>query len=266
MVDRGCRPLGRYVALAALLAATPALAASGGVIRAQHGYVRAEVSFRNDFSVLRLEITRKAKVWRSSPLGTTYFGPPKLRVRDLDGDGEPEVWLDTYTGGAHCCFQSRFFHYVPAQRAYASTRQDWSHAGYRVKDLGADGRPELVSADARFAYVFTYFAASLFPVQIWHFQRGRVLDVTRSFQAQVRNDADALWRYYGKYRRTGDDVRGVLAAWMADQYLLGRDQQGWQTLEAANGRGELVGDAGWPSGSAYLRALRAFLVKTGYTH
>jgi hypothetical protein len=25
-------------------------------------------------------------------------------VRDLDGDGEPEVLVDFYWGGVHCCF------------------------------------------------------------------------------------------------------------------------------------------------------------------
>lgn len=267
MADRRRRALGQLVALAVVLAATPALAAAGGVVRAERGYVRAEVTFRQDFSGLRLEITRKTAVWRSGPLGATYWGPPKLRVRDLDGDREPEVWVDTWTGGAHCCFQSRFFRWVPARRAYGKTGRNWGNVDYRLQDLRRDGRLELVSGDDRFAYVFTYFAASFFPVQIWHFVHGRFVDVTRTFPGRVRGDSDWLWRYYVKYRRAGDDVRGVLAAWQADQYLLGREEQGWKTLEGAYRRGELGPRpdlAGWPAGRAYLRELRAFLVKTGY--
>ena len=77
-------------------------------------------------------------------------------------------------------------------------------------------------------------------------------------------DAKGLWRTYLEQRRT-DDVRGVLAAWQADQYLLGREDKGWLELERALKRGDLKGPDGvWPTGRRYLRALRAFLVKTGY--
>lgn len=251
------------------LALVLSAAAASGVIRADRGVVRAKVSFVKsgyEYRRLRLRITRERRTWVSALLGVTYYRPPKLFVRDLDADGEPEVGFDTYTGGAHCCDESRFFRYVLADTRYRATYHSWGDATYRLRDLGADGRPELVSADARFAYAFTFFAASFFPVQIWHFDHGRLLDVTRSFQAQVRYDSDKLWRTYVKFRRTGYDVRGVLAAWMADQYLLGREQAGWLALEAAKQRGELDAeeDQIWPSGARYLRALRAYLVKLGY--
>jgi hypothetical protein len=196
-------------------------------------------------------------------LGRTYFTPPKLHVSDLDADGESEIWVDTYTGGAHCCFQSRFFHYVPARRTYAGTFRDWGNVGYRAKNLDGRDGVELVSSDDRFAYVFTDFADSFFPLQIWQLDRGRLLDVTSRFPGQVELDANVLWRTYLERRRKGD-VRGVLAAWIADQYLLGLDDSGWQALEEAKKRGELGGNSGWPSGPRYLRALRAYLVKLGY--
>ena len=40
----------------------------------------------------------------ASPGIDTIASPRPLTVRDLDGDGEPEVLVDLYTGGAHCCF------------------------------------------------------------------------------------------------------------------------------------------------------------------
>jgi hypothetical protein len=59
----------------------------------------------------------------------------------------------------------------------------------------------------------------------------------------------------------------VLAAWVADQYLLGRGQKAWATLVSLARKGEFGPRpdlAGWPQGGAYLRALRAFLKQTGY--
>jgi hypothetical protein len=267
MADRRRRGLTAFVlALAAL-----AVMAGGGAAQGERVTVRATATFEKrgyEFAKLRLRITRNGTAWRSRPLGSAFILKPQVHVRDLDADGEPEVWLDTYTGGAHCCLDSRFFRWLPARRGYASTRHAWRDVGYRRLRLDADSRPELVSADARFAYEFTAFAASAFPVQIWRFERGRLVDVTASYPSRIERDADELWRLYLRYRPGPDDPRGVLAAWVADQYLLGRGDEGWATLERLRARGAFGPRpdlAGWPQGKAYLRALRTFLVKLGYT-
>ena len=68
-------------------------------------------------------------------------------------------------------------------------------------------------------------------------------------------------------RRKHDDVRGLLGAYLAERMLLGEGRDGWLRLREALRRGDLsrtrtrgIG----PSGEAYLRALRKFLVQTGY--
>ena len=240
---------------------------AGGAAHADRVNVKAEISFARKsgvFTKIRLTITRNGTTWRSRPLGTSFFSRPRLYVRDLDADGELEVRIDSYTGGAHCCFQTRFFRWLPARKAYGMTFRNWLDAGYRAMNLDGLGSVELLSSDARFGYVFTAFAGSPFPIQIWEFDGGRLRDVTRLFPGQVELDAKRLWRTYLEHRRT-DDVRGVLAAWQADQYLLGREDAGWLELERALTRGDLEGPNGfWPTGRRYLRELRAFLVKTGY--
>lgn len=244
-----------------------AAAATSGVIRAESGQVSAAVRFRSDFTGLRLEVTRAGAAWRSGSLGRTFFGPPRLRARDLDADGEPEIVLDTYSGGAHCCTRTRVFRWLPARRAYATTTHGWGNLGYRAKNLDGRGRVELVSGDDRFAYAFTSFAGSYFPMRIWHFEGGRFRDVTRRFPGQVEIDARTLWRTYTTDPFARADPRGVLAAWLAEQYLLGRGEASWSALEAAYRRGELgpaAELAGWPQGRAYLRAVEAFLRKLGY--
>ena len=98
--------------------------------------------------------------------------------------------------------------------------------------------------------------ASPFPIQIWEFDAGRLRDVTQLFPGQVALDAKQLWGAYLEHRRK-DDVRGVLAAWQADQYLLGRDDAGWRELERALKRGDLQGPNGsWPTGGATSSAPR----------
>ena len=120
--------------------------------QAQQLHVRAKVTFvKRDFEFrqVRLSITRNGKTWRSGRLGTTYFRPPTVRVRDLDRDGELDVVVDTSTGGAHCCLQSRFFRHLPDRGVYAGTFHDWGNGGYRLKNLDGQAESALVSGDDR---------------------------------------------------------------------------------------------------------------------
>jgi hypothetical protein len=62
-------------------------------------------------------------------------------------------------------------------------------------------------------------------------------------------------------------VRGVLAAWAADEELLGRDRAVRSTLAAALARGELKAQnvTDLPRNpSAYVAALLRFLASAGY--
>ncbi|MDX6726709.1 MAG: hypothetical protein QOK49_1514, partial [Baekduia sp.] len=69
------------------------------------------------------------------------------------------------------------------------------------------------------------FAGSGFPAQVLRVDHGAVTDVTRRFPAVVKADART---HLGELRAAGrtDDVRGVLAAYVADQYLLGSGAKG----------------------------------------
>ncbi len=213
-------------ALAAVAWTAGGSAAAQVDVAANVTWVKHGIEYRR----VQVRITRDGRRWTSGRLGTAYFIRPVVHVRDLDADGEPEVWVDTYTGGAHCCLDSRFFRWLPSLGTYTSTEHGWRDIGYQRRRLDGDSRPELVSADARFGYMFTAFAGSAFPVQIWHFDRGRLIDVTRDYPAEIERDADQLWRSYRRFRSGRDDPRGVLAAWVADQYLLGRGNEGWATL------------------------------------
>jgi hypothetical protein len=182
-----------------------------------------------------------------------------LRAVDLDADGEPEVLVDVFTGGAHCCSATQVLWWTGA--AYQAVRHQWGDPGYRLADVDGDGRPELVSADDRFAYRFTAYAGSAMPVQIWHVDHGRFVDVTASYPALVRDDA-AHW--LRTWRRLGPSGLGVLAAWAADEYRLGHGSAVRRELRSALRHGRLRGISGWPRNRAYIRDLLGFLKRTGY--
>jgi hypothetical protein len=146
-----------------------------------------------------------------------------IKVADLDRDGEPEVLVDTFSGGAHCCLTARLLTWNGT--GYTPKDISYGDVGYALKDANGDGRPELVGYDPVFSGAFTAFAASAFPPQILQVEKGSTVDVTRRFPTVVRADARIRLRDL-RHPKRGDDIRGVLGAYVADQYLLGKGSVG----------------------------------------
>lgn len=246
---------------------------------ASHG-VSADLSYRETngrFGRLDIAVRRHGILTLAAPMsrfacrdcavsGFDTLVEHPLTVRDLDGDGDPEILVDLYTGGAHCCFWTAILHYDG--HTYRGNAVFWGDPGYELRDLDGDGRPELITSDDRFAYEFTSYAASVLPLLIDRYDHGKLTDVTNDYPAVVRREAASLWTEYLEARgRAGTDVRGILAAWLADEYRLGLAVQGWNRIDAAYRRGDVSAprvDPLWPAGRKYLGALRAFLTKTGY--
>lgn len=225
------------VIVSALALLACASVASAEEQTSSRGAVTATFSFESQdepygFTDLWLTITRAGQVlYQDAPRAGDCEEPfcfpgggserHSVRVRDLDGDGEPEVLLDLFTGGAHCCLWVRIFAFDGTR--YGSLQHNFADPGYRLGDIDDDGVPELVSSDARFAYRYASFAASWFPLRIWKYDRGGLIDVTARYPQCVRADAKRAWHGYRKALRghnTGEP-RGAISAWAADRYLLG---------------------------------------------
>jgi hypothetical protein len=270
--------------LAALAAAsaTLALASSGAATRhvvetATDGSVEAQLSYDFKapyrFTHERLTIKRSGAVLADVALkpiaGAIEIVPARffdhrqsVAVRNLDPGAEPEVVLDLYSGGAHCCWYTEVYRYAAAN-AYVLDRHIWGNVDYRLADLDNDGLPELASADDRFAYAFTDFADSSFPVQIWKYRTGVFRDVTRRFPALIRRDARREWRWAFATQGRANN-RGFLAAWTADQCLLGHRKSAFKQLGVLR-RQKRIGHVGWDrTARLYLAHLRRFLHRTGY--
>jgi hypothetical protein len=243
-------------------------------LSAQRGPVRASVSFveRNYlYQRVTLRIVRAGRTLVDEPIQRTGCSacldsrPVAVQVRDLDG-GEPEVLVDLFTGGAHCCSITLILRYDHGR--YRSTLGYWGNYGYRLVDLDHDGLPEFSAFDERFVYTFTAYVFSAAPIQIWKYRQGRFVDVTRDFPAAIRKDAASTWKLYLQGRRQKDvDVRSYVAAYVADQYLLGRPDEATRVLDLALRRGDLGRGKsllGLPAGRAFVAALMHDLRQWGY--
>jgi hypothetical protein len=262
-----------------------AAAAARAAIRATtvsvvSGDTAATLSYQHDpqnpgapYSKLRLSISASGRHTYTHPVdavlcGSTCWpalditGNPVLRVADIERDGSPDVILNLYSGGAHCCFITQVYRYDAPVATYSVSQRDFADAGASLRTLG--GAPVFVSADDRFAYTFAPFAFSGLPIQIWSFAQGRFSDVTRRYPAEIAADAARQYSGFATGRRQGLGL-GFLAAWAADEDLLGHAPRVARTLAAANRAGELRSADGFSkSDSAFIALLQRFLVKTGY--
>ncbi len=103
---------------------------------------------------------------------------------DLKGNGEKSALIQQYTGGAHCCF----IMYVGDFSNDRFTIVDsifWGDSYYYAEDLNSDGKTELVGGYVGFAYEFTSFAGSVFPMLIYGYKDGRVQMVNADFKKEV---------------------------------------------------------------------------------
>jgi hypothetical protein len=224
------------------------------------------------FSDIGVRIARGGTVVYSERVPGRHGSPVwsdsgSLSVRDLDGDGDPEAMLLLNWHGAHCCSWSRIFRYDRARHTYVARTHFWGNGGAEpvLRDLDGDHRPEFLSLDDRFSSVFTANAFSVRPIQIWTYRRGALRDVTRRYPKLIRRDADKLWRVYLEHRK--DNPRGILPAWAADEYMLGRVSVVDRVLEQAVARGEIKDDEFAPrSPQAYIKAVKKLLRDTGYSH
>lgn len=228
---------------------------------AEAGNVQVELTYQPRESLadnFRIQISRAGQTVLEAavPPDESLRRFSNLEVRDLNGDQEPEVVVDLFSGGAYCCTSSYIYGYNAAQGTYRPIKQFWGSPSYRLEDLDADNVPEFVSGDYRFDAQFTAHAASGLPVQIWQYRRSQMQNVTRNYPKLIYEDAVQQWQNYTFSKDLGaSSVRGFLAAYLADKHLLGQGQEGWQLVQQAYQ---------YSDRRQYFIDLRDFLQKNGY--
>lgn len=258
--------------LAALLAvatAVPALAAtatrtaSGAGVTATLTVTAAARSDLPRFTTATLTIARadgapattvtNAQLAWEYPDGNYLIDPKPVRVVDLEGDDDPEVLLDTFWGGAHCCYQTRIFRHDTTTGAYRMLTRTWGDPQPGLTGLGGP-TPEFLGADERFAYALgVSYAESSFPVRTWAYRNGALVVTTARHPALVRRDMAAQWGYYRRALAEGFRPTSYLAAYLADAITLHRGAAAWRRVRAAE-----------PDQPRMLTAIRRQLTKWGY--
>jgi hypothetical protein len=156
------------------LAVAVALAASVKTVRVNGGGTSATLTYEassagqgEPYSKLHLALARRGRSLFDEPVDAILCGKscwpavgiagnPVLRIAELEHDGSPDVILNLYSGGAHCCSITQVYRYDPGSQSYAIVQHDFADPGSLLRTLG--GASVFLSADDRFAYAFTSFA------------------------------------------------------------------------------------------------------------
>jgi hypothetical protein len=263
-----------WVLAASLAVAPEALAATQ---TAHSGNVTATFAFKGKFPNYTSEtisIAQAGQVLYNQPVvakfcgmqcapGSTFGKSSSVHVVDLEHDGRPDVVLDLYSGGAHCCSIEQIFSFDPGTMTYVETERNFGDPGEQIVDLGHNGRHEFLTADDSFAFAFTDFAASGLPIQILTFSGRHFQNVTRSYPKLIQKDA-AVWlnAFKSMSKQHYQDSVGVIAAWAADEDMLGHSKLVSRYLAQQQKAGHLNG--GVSHGKKFVAKLQKLLRKLGY--
>ncbi len=134
--------------------------------------------------------TYRIRVWRNTAADSLPFdaiaeiegdGSALARValvtnvdvsgRDVTGDGHPDLVIETYSGGAHCCWSTIIYDLGPTLTEVLRSRP--SNCGGVLRDLDGDGVLEFETCDDVFAYVYCPYAMSPSVRAVLRYQPGQ---------------------------------------------------------------------------------------------
>lgn len=217
---------------------------------------------------LQLDLYYQGQLQESVTDTAHMFG--SVDLEDLDSDGNPEVVLQTYTGGAHCCMAITTYTWQNDQ--FQSIVFDYLDAGGGIfEDLDDDGLTEFVTLDNAFFYTFSSYAGSYPPSVILTFQDGAYIDTTTQFRQRLGSTAWDMYQSVEERDDEGYEINGLLAGYVAQKIRLGQYQEGWDFMlaryERDNDWGLQIYDNDGNVVKEYENfpsALEAFLQELGY--
>lgn len=160
-----------------------------------------------------------------SPPYQGWIGEVGVLVLDLDKDGEPEIIVDLCDRAHNVT--SLIYSYQPNSKQYVAIAHNWGAVAYQLQDINSDGIWEFVSGQGAFDIFSQNPLDSAVPIEIWRVQQGQWVNVTPMQLDLVRDRANLLLQEYRNRQILQKDVKAILAAYLACQYLLNKKREGW---------------------------------------
>jgi hypothetical protein len=215
-------------------------------------------------------------------ISTEEVGSPNsiLQIVELDPSNPyPEVLLSTFTGGAHCCNDTRVLTSDASGKYWSEVKLGLSDGGTGfASDPLRIGRNVIVGRDDRFLYRFASYADSWAPKRVWQLNGSMFVDVSHlpEYRPIHRKSLGNMSSWFSQ--RNHEAPNGFLAAYVANKSLVGELFDGWDRMLLRYDPNEKWGLSLCAAGyydngtckakeivfDSYPQALRAFLIETGY--
>jgi len=162
--------------------------------------------------------------------GTGTGDPPvSVQIAEIDpANSSPEVVVSFYTGGAHCCSDTKV---ISASKDGASWKTielgQFDGGPLLASDLAGDGHPVFETRDNAFLYTFGCYACSTAPLQVLTVEDGEVKTVSADPRFRPAQES------YLKSMITevpDEEVNGFLAGYVAEKILLGEGKGAWALM------------------------------------
>ncbi len=228
------------------------------------------IDFESEYQEKNLTLDLYYNDALQTSISETVFMFGSVELNDLDSDGTPEVLLQAYTGGAHCCMAITT--YTWQEEAFAPIYFGYlDGGGGRFEDLNGDGLTEFVTLDNAFLYTFSSYAGSYPPSLILTFEDGEYVDTTTQFLPSLESTAWDMYQSVETRDSEGYEINGLLAGYVAQKIRLGEYREGWNFmmarydrtndwgLERYDAEGNII-----ESYNDFPTALQAFLQELGY--
>jgi len=157
----------------------------------------ADTIFFDGIVTIESSSARPIKIESVAALGTQTGA-------DITGDGFPEVIVETYSGGAHCCFGTVVYNMRGSSiKKVLDTAP--SNCGGSFADLDGDGVMEFDTCDDSFAYTYCSYAASPIVRAIFQYDSAQGLYLSASPRfADLYADAIAEHTKFAEQTRPGE--------------------------------------------------------------
>ena len=195
----------------------------------------------------------------------------EFELLDLDSDGSDEVIVRNYSGGAHCCTNTTIHRWTGAEFAAVETGF-LDGLGGDLVDLNEDGYMEIAIPHQSFLYRFGSYAESFPPITFFTYRDGELVETTREFPEEIREQAQVIKETFLRVRAEDDYVsNSMLASYVAQQAMLDENfEAAWQFMVDNYRQDDTWGLVIYEDGEQvgthadFPTALRAFLIEVGY--
>lgn len=168
-----------------------------------------------------------------------------INAFDFNGDGKKNIFIESYTGGAHCCVMV-YLGIMDNGKFNIPDTLFLGNAWYNIEDIEKDGKLEINTSSDMFAYAFTNYSETRFPPRVYRINNNKFRDVTKNYPDIVKGYIDELKTDLKEFTKTGFECFGIdedtfntdagsvkttLAAITACYHSIGEAEKGYELID-----------------------------------